>query len=344
MDNSACVPYFGDGRPPGDLLESTEATMMTQDPLILSDSIECGVVLTAQERRQVIDTSARIEALGFDSIWVGDHVSFYVPILESLTLLSFVAAATERVRLGTSVYLVPLRHPTTTAKVVATLDHLSEGRVDFGIGVGGEFPPEFEACGVPVGERGSRANEAIEILRGLWAGGKFGYDARHFAFAPVEISPGPHRPGGPPILVGGRKAPAFRRAGRLGDGYISHMCSPEMYAENMATIRRHATEAGRREVPFRTDAFLFTIFDDNYDVAHKRAAELLQMIYNRPFEDAAHKYCLLGRPEDCLEQMRAFARSGARRFVLSPLMDMDTFLERGASMLGEMRNLPVEVD
>lgn len=309
------------------------------DPLILRDEIECGVVMTAQEREQVLATARKVEELGFDSIWVGDHVSFYVPILESLTLLSFVAAVTSRVRIGTGVYLLPLRHPTTTAKVTASLDVLSGGRLDLGVGVGGEFPPEFEACGVPVNQRGSRANESIGILRKLWSGDKIGHEGENFQFGPVAIAPKPVQSGGPPIIVGGRKAPAFRRAGRLGDGYISHMCSAEMYAENMRAIREHATDAGRSAVPFRTDAFLFTILDDDYDAALSRAASTLQMIYNRPFEDAAKKYCLLGRPEDCLEQLAGFVKSGARRFVLSPLMAADEFLERSAKMLPEMRGL-----
>ena len=312
---------------------------MATDPLVLRDEIECGVVMTGQGRPDVLETAKRVEALGFDSIWVGDHVSFHVPILESLTLLSFVAAATERVRIGTGVYLLPLRHPTTTAKVTATVDVLSGGRLDFGVGVGGEFPPEFEACGVPVRERGSRANESIEVLRKLWSGEKVAHDGKRFSFGPVKLAPAPLQPGGPPIIVGGRKAPAFRRAGRMGDGYISHMCSAEMYRTQLDEIRGHAAEAGRSEVPFRTDAFLFTILDDDYDAALARAAELLQMIYNRPFEDAARKYCLLGRPEDCLEQLASFAASGARRFVLSPLMAIDDFLERASAMLPEIRGL-----
>ncbi len=312
---------------------------MAPDPLVLRDQIECGVVMMAQEREQVLSTARRVEELGFDSIWVGDHVSFHVPILESLTLLSFVAAATERVRIGTGVYLLPLRHPATTAKVTASLDVLSGGRLDLGVGVGGEFPPEFEACGVPVNQRGSRANEAIEVLRKLWSGEKVGHEGKNFSFGPVAIAPKPLQSGGPPIIVGGRKTPAFRRAGRLGDGYISHMCSAEMYAQNLDAIRGHALDARRGEIPFRTDAFLFTILDDDYDAALARAASTLQMIYNRPFEDAARKYCLLGRPEDCLEQLASFARSGARRFVLSPLMAPDDFLERSAPMLSEIRGV-----
>ena len=298
------------------------------DPLRLGERYECGMVITAQERSAVLALARRAEAAGFDSLWTGDHVSFYIPILESLTLLSFVAAATERVKLGTAVYLLPLRHPTTTAKVAATLDVLSGGRLVLGVGVGGEFPPEFTACGVPVAERGSRANEAIGLLRRLWSESGVTHEGRHFQLGPVSIDPKPVQAGGPPILVGGRKAPALRRAGRLGDGYISHMCSAEMYGQNLDAIRRAAERAGRRDVRFQTSAFLFTRLGDDYDECLKTAAATLQMVYNRPFEDAARKYCLLGRTDDCLEQMRAFARAGCRQFILSPLMPPDEFLER----------------
>lgn len=309
------------------------------DPLILEDRIACGTVITAQSRDGVLDMARRVEAAGFDSVWAGDHISFYVPILESLTLLSFVAGATQRVKLGTGVYLLPLRHPTTTAKVAATLDVLSGGRLILGVGVGGEFPPEFEASGVPVGERGGRANEAIAVLRKLWSENGVAHEGRHFRFGPVSIDPKPLQPGGPPIIVGGRKPPAFRRAGRLADGYISHMCSAEMYRDNLETIRRHAAAAGRGDVRFLTAAFLFTILDDDYDAALDRAAGMLQAIYNRPFRDAAKKYCLLGRSEDCLEQLQAFAAAGCRHFVLSPLMEATEFVERGTELLPRIREL-----
>jgi len=296
------------------------------DELILDSAVRAGIVMTAQERDAVLALARRVENAGFDSIWVGDHVSFYVPLLESLTLLSFCAAATERVRLGTAVYLLPLRHPTITAKVAATVDVLSGGRLTLGVGVGGEFPPEFEACGIPVNQRGARADEAIGVLRRLWSEDNVEHHGRHFDFGPVSLNPKPLQAGGPPIVVGGRKERAFRRAGRLADGYISHMCSAEMYAQNLDVMRQHARDAGRGAIPFATSSFVFTILDDDYDKALDRAAETLGMVYNRPFRDAARKYCLLGRPEDCLEQMRAFVKSGSRGFVFSPLMDADQFI------------------
>lgn len=298
------------------------------DRLLLADEIQCGAVLGAQDRDGVLRLARRFEQVGFDSLWVGDHISFYIPILESLTLLSFAAAATERVRLCTGVYLLPLRHPTTTAKVSSTLDVLSGGRLTLGVGVGGEFPPEFEATGVPVAERGSRTDEGIEILRRLWREDGVVHEGRHFRFGPVTLAPKPLQPGGPKIVVGGRKGPSFRRAGRLGDGYISHMCSAEQYQANMRSIEEHAAAAGRAAVEFESACFLFTVLDDDYDKALDRAAKMLGTIYHRDFRDAARKYCLLGKAEDCLEQMQAFARAGSRHFVFSLLSDIDEFVDR----------------
>lgn len=297
--------------------------------LQLKTDIRCGMVIPSQARSDTLEAARRMERAGFDSIWVGDHISFYIPLLESLTLLSFVAAATENIRLGTSVYLLPLRNPTTTAKVAATVDVLSGGRLTLGVGVGGEFPPEFEACGVPLEERGPRTDESIDILRRLWTENQVEYRGKHFDFGPVSIDPKPLQAGGPPILVGGRKGPSFRRAGQLGDGYISHMCSAEQYRDNMQAIDRHAGAAGREAVDFESSAFIFTFPDDSYDKALDRAAAMLEMIYNRPFREAAKKYCLLGRPEDFLEQMQAFVDAGARRFIFSvpenPMEFIDTY-------------------
>jgi probable F420-dependent oxidoreductase len=304
------------------------------EPLILQDRLRCGMVMAAQDPAGVADLARRIEAAGFDSIWAGDHISFHIPIMESLTLLSYVAAVTTRVRLGTGIYLVPLRHPTTSAKVTSTLDVLSGGRLTLGVGVGGEFPPEYEACGIPVSERGSRTDEGIEVMRRLWTENKVAHEGKHFRFGPVSLDPKPVQEGGPPIIVGGRKGPSFRRAGRLGDGYISHMCSAGQYRDNMQTIARHAADAGRKEVAFESSAFLFTVLDDDYEKALDRAAGLLQMIYNRPFRDAAQKYCLLGKPEDCLEQLQGFARSGARHFVFSMLSDPSEFIDAYQQVIG----------
>ena len=301
---------------------------MESEGLELADEIKLGMMMSGSDRASILARAKQLDASGLHSLWVGDHIAFHIPVVESLSLLSFVAAATERIELATGVLLLPLRHPTLTAKITATIDMLSGGRLLLGVGVGGEFPPEFAAVGAPIAERGPRTDEAIEIIRRHWTEQKVEHHGRFHDFGPVKIEPKPVRPGGPPIIVGGRKAASMRRAGRLGDGYISHMCDVETYQKNLRTIAGHAREAGRSGRPFHTAALLFTVLDDSYEAAHERAAKLLAMIYNTDFREASRRYCLLGKPEDCLDQLRAFARAGCRHFVISALSDPDEIIER----------------
>jgi alkanesulfonate monooxygenase SsuD/methylene tetrahydromethanopterin reductase-like flavin-dependent oxidoreductase (luciferase family) len=125
----------------------------------------------------------------------------------------------------------------------------------------------------------------------------------------------------------------MRRAGRLGDGYVSTMTSPERYRANLASIATHAAAAGREARPFGTGALLFTALDTSYDAALDRAATMLGRLYARPFREAAAKYCLLGRPEDCLMQIQRFVDAGVRHVILAPLGDPDELLEVAAKDL-----------
>ena len=140
-----------------------------------------------------------VEELGFDGFWTGEHIVYHRPISESTTLLTWAAALTERITVGPATYLLPLRHPTIVAKEFSTLDVLSGGRVIFSCGVGGDYPREFDACGVPVSERGRRCTESIEIMRKYWAGERFDYDGRIFRLRDVDMLPTPAQSGGPPI-------------------------------------------------------------------------------------------------------------------------------------------------
>lgn len=313
---------------------------MDIEGLDVVDDVKMGMMLPGGDRQSVLDKARKMEASGLDSIWVGDHIAFHIPVVESLSLLSFCAAATERIQLATGVLLLPLRNPTLTAKITGSIDLLSGGRLILGVGVGGEFPPEFEAVGSPIEERGPRTNEAIEILRKLWAEGSAEHEGRFHRFGKVKIEPKPIQPGGPPIIVGGRKAVSMKRAGRLGDGYISHMCDVPTYRSNLGQIGEHAKQAGRAGRAFQTAALLFTVLDDSYEAAHRRASEMLGTIYNTDFSEASKRYCLLGKPEDCLEQMREFARAGCRHFVMSALSDPDEIIERASTeMVRELRSL-----
>ena len=258
-----------------------------------------------------------VDDCGYDSLWVGDHIAFAVAIFDPLLQLAQAAVVSRRLKLGTNVYLVPLRHPVPIAKQAATLDHLSEGRLIFGVGIGGEFPKEFEACGVPLSERGARLSAAIPLLRQLWRGGPVSYSGRHFgAFSEVSMQPPARQPGGPPIWVGGRADAALARAGRLADGWISYVVTPETYRAGLETIAAAAEAAGRRIDHFGTGHLLFARLDASYEQALDAAAATLSHRYAMDFRRAAERYAALGRPEQVAERIRAFHDSGVRHLVL----------------------------
>ncbi len=188
----------------------------------------------------------KVERAGFDSFWLDDHIAFRGNFLESLAALAAAAARTERIILGSLVYLLPLRRPAIAAKAAATVDYLSGGgRFIFGVGVGGEEAREFEVCGVPKTERGARTDEAIEVLRKLWSGEAVSHEGVFFRFSNARQSPPPPSAGGPPIWVGGRSEAAQRRAALLADGYAPYLFSPSRYERGVEFIRRCAAEAGR---------------------------------------------------------------------------------------------------
>jgi probable F420-dependent oxidoreductase len=260
------------------------------------------------------------DRLGFDSLWCGDHISFPVPILDPLLQLAQAAVVSRRLLLGTSVLLLPLRHPTPVAKQVITLDHLSEGRFILGVGVGGEFPNEYAACDVPHTERGARLADGVTVLRKFFSGEPVSHHGKFYGpFQDVPMRPPPRQPGGPPIWFAGRKEAALRRIGRLGDGYLSYVITPEMYRDALGTIDQAAVAAGRETINFGTGHLLFTRLDKTYEEALDRATETLSVRYAMDFRKAAQRYCALGTPQMVAERIRDFHAAGVRHIALDLL-------------------------
>jgi probable F420-dependent oxidoreductase len=261
-----------------------------------------------------------VDRCGYDSLWVGDHISFPVPIFDPLLQLAQAAVVSRRLTLGTSVLLLPLRHPTPVAKQVTTLDHLTEGRLILGVGVGGEFPKEYAACDVPHNERGARLTEGVQVLRKFFSGEPVSHHGRFYGpFEDVPMRPSPRQPGGPPIWFAGRKEAALRRTGRLGDGYLAYVITPAMYHEALETIAAAANAAGRSSMPFGTGHLLFTRLDNTYETALDRATETLSVRYAMDFRKPAARYCALGTPEQVAERIREFHAVGVRHVVLDLL-------------------------
>ena len=264
---------------------------------------------------ELVALTELVDRGGYDSLWVGDHISFPVGILDPLLQLAQCAVVSRRLLLGTGVYLLPLRHPVPVAKQVASLDHLTEGRLIFGVGVGGEFPKEYEACGVPLTERGARMSEGVGLLRKLWSGAPVSHAGRFYGpFTDVPMAPPPRQAGGPPVWFGGRSEAALRRAARLGDGYIAYVVTPEMFRAALDTIAATREPADRR--PFGTGHLLFTRLDATYEQALEAATATLSVRYGMDFRRAAQRYCALGRAEDVAARIRDFHAAGVRHVVL----------------------------
>ncbi|MEE2778675.1 MAG: LLM class F420-dependent oxidoreductase [Acidobacteriota bacterium] len=214
-----------------------------------------------REGREGVSRLARaIDEIGFDQLDIFDHVVMghpaegravgpyppKMPIIEALMGLSFFAAVTERVGLGTEVLVLPQRHPTVVAKQIATLDTLSGGRVRLGVGVGWQ-ESEYDALGVPFAERGARMNECIRLLRAYWSQDPVTAEGPYYPVSEMAMEPKPPQGGALPIWIGGHSSVALRRAGQLGDGWMAvrSMADLDGAKEDIATVRRYAQEAGR---------------------------------------------------------------------------------------------------
>ena len=261
---------------------------------------------------------AEAEALGADALWVGGHISSPNPGVEPMAWLHRLAGQTERIPIGSAVLLLPLYPPALVAKQVADLDRITGGRVVLGVGVGGEYPAEFSAVQVPLAERGRRTDEAIPLIRRLWSGDPVDSPGPFFPMTGVTLQPPPLTPGGPPIVVAGRQAPAMRRAALLGDGWMPYMYSPRRYAESVTTIRGLAADAGRDLTGFRWIAYVPVCADDDGARARREAAAFLGGTYRQDFEAMVDRIAAVGTPTEVSGRLRAYVDAGADELVLLP--------------------------
>jgi len=217
----------------------------------------------AATRDVLLGVARRLEALGYDALWVSDHIvipwrieSRYpysatgafpltpdTDFLEPLTALALVAGATERIRLGTSVLVIPHRHPVLAAKMLATLDRLAPGRVVLGAGVGW-MREEIELLGAPFDRRGAWTDEAIALMRACWRDDRVDFAGRFFRVDGVACRPRPAR-GTIPIWIGGHTARALDRVARLGDGWHAAFPTLEGLSTGIADLREACRAAGR---------------------------------------------------------------------------------------------------
>ena len=290
------------------------------------------------------DQMKAVEDYGFDIMTTGEHILFFRPILDVVTVLAYAAAVTTRIKLVPSTLILPLRHPTMMAKELISLDILSKGRLTASVGIGGDYPREFQACGVPVKERGVRANEGIEIMRKYWSGERFDYNGTIFQLEDVDMLPPPDQPGGPDLWVCGRSDPAMRRAARLGDGWQPYMYTAQQFHDSVGKVKGFAKEADRElSDNFAFTSFMYVSMHENVETARNNAIEQMTFRFNLPAEKIVDKYCAYGPDERIIENLESYVRAGANKLIVALIMPPEErmdYVERFATnILPELQKM-----
>jgi probable F420-dependent oxidoreductase len=273
----------------------------------------------APDLTKIIDLAAQAEALGFDSLWVGDSI-LARPRLEALTTLAAVASRTTRVKLGTAVLLSALRHPVLLANEAANVDILSHGRLILGLGIATRIPTverEFAACGVPFGRRIGIFEEGVEIMRRLWTEPHVTFSGRHFQIQDVSLGLPPVQQGGIPLWLAGAVDNALRRVVRLGDGWFPNPSSPRALADLWGRLQILARDMGRD--PESLQRCVYTTLNVNTDVAQaeREMRAFVEGYYGMPYETLARMQGLCaGTADACAEWLQGLIAAGAQTVVI----------------------------
>jgi probable F420-dependent oxidoreductase len=277
-----------------------------------------GVMSGRSETAPLLAMAECVEEAGFDSVWLGDSMTAR-PRHEPLTLMAAVAARTRRVRIGTAVLLPALRAPVVLAHAVATIDRLAKGRVILGVGIGDDSQAarrEFAAAGVPWDKRVGRFLEVLRICRLLWTRDHVSFIGKHFALDDVTIEPKPHRPGGPPIWIGGSGPTAFREAPRF-DGWFPTGRKVEFFADHFPEIRAAAKALGRSENAVTGAVYVTLALDEDRGKAEQRLNEYVETYYGAPAPVILARQAHYAGPVDgCVEWLRRWIDAGTRHVCI----------------------------
>jgi alkanesulfonate monooxygenase SsuD/methylene tetrahydromethanopterin reductase-like flavin-dependent oxidoreductase (luciferase family) len=281
------------------------------------------------ETGSLLELAARAESLGLDSVWVGDSL-LARPRHDPLTLLAAIAARTQKVLLGTAVFLPALRNPVVLAHQLATLDQISEGRLVLGAGIANDLPnirAEFAAAGVPFEGRVGRMMEGLRLCRELWTGKPVDWSGRWPVNSGV-LAPTPYRSGGPPIWMAGSVDTAVERAGKYFDGWFSIEPSLARWSEQLTRIRQIVREAGRDIGAFAAAIYVTVAVDEDASRAEQRIDAFLENYYGQPASVIRQRQACYGGPAAGLADfLRGYVKAGATHIIVRFVGDPDRQLE-----------------
>ena len=273
-----------------------------------------------QRHDELADYVARVDELGYDSIWLIESLGSEGPGYECLTTLGYLAASSPCLFFGTSVLLLPLRNPV----IAATLDQLSGGRFIFGVGTGDGST--HDVVGADRRTRGRRCEEALALMRRLWTETGVSFDGEFTRVSDYTLRPRPVQSPHPPVWIGGHSDATVRRAARHADGYIPVGNTPDECRDIFERMDRYAAELGRG--PLTRAVHTFLAFADSPQEALRIGSRTLSERYGRVVSLEDSRPHLMGGASDCRRVIEAFRTAGVTHFVCDPVCDPEETLSQ----------------
>ncbi len=272
--------------------------------------------------KALVEYGVRMEQLGFDSLWVWDHVLLGVepnfPIVESLTLLTAIAARTKKIKLGTGVLVLPLRNPVILAKQLASMDQLSDGRLLLGM-ASGWYRREFDAVGVPFEKRGKIMDENLEIMTRFWTEDMVKGEFMYHKIPAGVMHPKPVQKPRPPILIGGYVDVVLKRAAVTGDGWLTYFYRPESFAKSWAKIRNFAKEGGKDPDSLLNAAQLPIMIGKSRAAVESKMMEWLGTEWDyASWSDSTKDSAIIGTVDECVAQLKEHIAVGTQKLIFVP--------------------------
>ncbi|HUD78706.1 MAG TPA: LLM class flavin-dependent oxidoreductase [Streptosporangiaceae bacterium] len=273
---------------------------------------------------------SRVEELGYDSGWTQESVLSSGPQLGPIETMAYAAACTKRLRLGCVVFVSTLHSPVHLAKSMASLDQLSGGRIDVGVGTGGKQRP-FAAFGMTGDRYVARFTEGVNLMKALWTQDRVTFDGEFWQLKDAAMEPKPVQKPHPPLWFGANGEPALRRAVRLGDGFFGAGSAPTArFAEQVQVVRAALAESGRDQASFPIAKRLYIAVDDDPGRGRQRINDALERMYGRRVADI-EAAAVAGPPADCAAEAAAVAAAGAGLLLFTTLFDQAEQAERIAA-------------
>jgi probable F420-dependent oxidoreductase len=263
---------------------------------------------------------AGIEQLGYDSAWTQEAVLGHSPQLSPLETMTYAAACTERIRIGCVVFVSTLHNPVHLAKSLASLDQLSGGRLDVGLGTGGPMRP-FGAFGLTADRYVARFTEGVELMKALWTQPRVTFDGEFWQLSDAAMEPKPAQKPHPPVWIGANAEVALRRAVRIGDGFFGAGSAPTArFADQVKVVRAALADSGRDPASFPVAKRLYIAVDDQAGRARERINAAMERIYGRRVPDI-EAAAVAGSPLDCAAEVTRAIEAGAELVLFTTMFD-----------------------